>query len=244
VRIRLRGRRLLRLGHLGAQPLQLLVERGLWAAGAGSRVLRPLCPSLPTRSQTAEQLLRVKACLQSATNASSRPAGPQVHARRGAEAAARRGGQGEAGGDRAADTHDYSEAETRDYFIDLLLKEAGWPLDQPRDREFEVAGMPNNQGKGFVDYVLWGDDGNRWGSSSQAYPARFSRRPAAGQALRDCLERQFGQRPLIFYSNGYEHWLWDDTNYRARGAGLLTRRRSWSSRSSAAAHASRWRRAR
>jgi type I restriction enzyme R subunit len=26
------------------------------------------------------------------------------------------------------DTHDYSEAETRDYFIDLLLKEAGWPL--------------------------------------------------------------------------------------------------------------------
>ena len=27
------------------------------------------------------------------------------------------------------DTHDYSEAETRDYFIDLLLKEAGWALD-------------------------------------------------------------------------------------------------------------------
>src|SRR5207245_6383479 len=25
------------------------------------------------------------------------------------------------------DTHNYSEAETRDYFIDLLLKEAGWP---------------------------------------------------------------------------------------------------------------------
>ena len=58
-----------------------------------------------------------------------------------------------------ADTHNYSEAETRDYFIDLLLKEAGWPLDQPRDRELEVSGMPNTQEKGFVDYVLWGDDG-------------------------------------------------------------------------------------
>ena len=57
------------------------------------------------------------------------------------------------------DTHDYSEAETRDYFIDLLLKEAGWALDQPQDREFEVGGMPNEQGKGFVDYVLWGGDG-------------------------------------------------------------------------------------
>ena len=43
---------------------------------------------------------------------------------------------------------------TRDYFIDLLLKEAGWPLDQSRDREFEVAGMANSKGKGFVDYVL------------------------------------------------------------------------------------------
>ena len=30
------------------------------------------------------------------------------------------------------DDHDYSEAETRDYFIDLLLREAGWPLDKPR----------------------------------------------------------------------------------------------------------------
>lgn len=32
----------------------------------------------------------------------------------------------------------------------------------------------------------------------------------------DCLEKQFGQRPVIFYSNGYEHWLWDDVNYPPR----------------------------
>lgn len=115
------------------------------------------------------------------------------------------------------DTHDYSEAETRDYFIDLLLKEAGWPLDQPRDREFEVSGMPNAESKGFVDYVLWGDDGRPLG----VVEAKRTRRdPRAGQQqaklYADCLERQFGQRPLIFYSNGYEHWLWDDTNYPPR----------------------------
>ena len=57
------------------------------------------------------------------------------------------------------DTHDYSEAETRDYFIDLLLKEAGWLLDPKKNFEIEVTGMPNEQGIGFVDYVLWGDDG-------------------------------------------------------------------------------------
>ncbi len=115
------------------------------------------------------------------------------------------------------DTHDYSEAETRDYFIDLLLKEAGWALDQPRDRELEVAGMPNNQGKGFVDYVLWGDNGRPLGLVEAK---RTRRDPRAGQQqaklYADCLEQQFGQRPLIFYSNGYDHWLWDDANYPPR----------------------------
>lgn len=106
------------------------------------------------------------------------------------------------------DTHDYSEAQTRDYFIDLLLKEAGWPLDQARDREFEVAGMPNNQDKGYVDYVLWGDDGKPLGLV-EAKRTRRDARVGQQQAklYADCLERQFGQRPLIFYSNGYEHWL-------------------------------------
>ena len=29
-------------------------------------------------------------------------------------------------------------------------------------------------------------------------------------------ERQFEQRPIIFYSNGYEHWIWDDRRYPPR----------------------------
>lgn len=115
------------------------------------------------------------------------------------------------------DTHDYSEAATRDYFIDLLLKEAGWPLDQDRDREFEVGGMPNAKEKGFVDYVLWGDDGKPLGLV-EAKRTRRDARVGQQQAklYADCLERQFGQRPIIFYSNGYEHWIWDDTRYPPR----------------------------
>jgi type I restriction enzyme R subunit len=116
-----------------------------------------------------------------------------------------------------ADTHDYSETQTRDYFIDLLLKEAGWPLDQERDREYEVSGMPNKPGKGFVDYVLWGDDGKPLGLVEAK---RTRRDPREGQQqaklYADCLEKQFGQRPLIYYSNGYDRWLWDDVNYPPR----------------------------
>lgn len=115
------------------------------------------------------------------------------------------------------DTHDYSEAQTRDYFIDLLLKEAGWPLDRERDREFEVSGMPNQQGKGFVDYVLWGDDGKPLGLVEAK---RTRRNPRVGQQqaklYADCLEEEFGRRPVIFYSNGYQHWLWDDAMYPPR----------------------------
>ncbi|MDB5970273.1 MAG: type restriction protein res subunit [Hydrocarboniphaga sp.] len=115
------------------------------------------------------------------------------------------------------DTHDYSEAETRDQFIDLLLREAGWALDQKRDREYEVGGMPNMQGQGFVDYVLWGDDGK---PLAVVEAKRTRKSPGAGQQqaklYADCLEQQFGQRPVIFYTNAYEHWLWDDTEHPPR----------------------------
>ena len=114
------------------------------------------------------------------------------------------------------DTHDYSEAETRDYFIDLLLKEAGWQLDA-KNFEIEVSGMPNSAGKGFVDYVLWGDDGK----PLALVEAKRTRKDATvgrqqAKLYADCLQTQYGQRPIIFYSNGYEHWIWDDASYPPR----------------------------
>jgi type I restriction enzyme R subunit len=90
-------------------------------------------------------------------------------------------------------------------------------LDQARDREFEVTGMPNDKGVGYVDYVLWGDDGRPLGLV-EAKRTRKSAQQGQEQAKRyaDCLEKQFGQRPVIYYSNGYEHWIWDDADYPPR----------------------------
>lgn len=115
------------------------------------------------------------------------------------------------------DHHDYDEATTRDAFIDLLLHEAGWPLTQPRDREYPVTGMPNQKGIGFVDYVLWGDDGKPL-AVIEAKRAKKDSRTGQQQAklYADCLEKQFGRRPVIFTTNGYEHWLWDDAQYPPR----------------------------
>lgn len=109
------------------------------------------------------------------------------------------------------DDRDYSEAETRDRFIDVLLREAGWPLVQERDREYEVVGMPNADGRGYVDYVLWGADGLPL-AVVEAKRTRMSAQVGQQQAklYADCLEAQFGRRPVIFHTNGYEHWIWDD----------------------------------
>jgi type I restriction enzyme R subunit len=116
-----------------------------------------------------------------------------------------------------ADHHDYAEAETRDAYIDVLLREAGWPLANAEDREYPIEGMPNTQGVGYADYVLWGDDGK---PLAVIEAKRTKRDPREGQQqaklYADGLERKFGQRPVIFYSNGYEHWIWDDAAYPPR----------------------------
>lgn len=115
------------------------------------------------------------------------------------------------------DSHDYHEADTRRYLIDVLLKEAGWNIDQPGWTEYEVQGMPNDTGKGRVDYVLWGDDGK---PLALIEAKRTTKSPTDGKhqakLYANCLEAQFGQRPIIFYTNGYEHWIWDDQNHPPR----------------------------
>jgi type I restriction enzyme R subunit len=177
----------------------------------------PLPKPGPSPKQTAEQLGQLEASLRErdeklATVLADRAALDAELERLRAEVAAAK-----LAATAQPDTHDYSEAETRDYFIDLLLKEAGWPLDEKRDREFEVTGMPNKPGKGYVDYVLWGDDGKPLGLVEAK---RTRRDPRVGQQqaklYADCLEQAFGQRPVIFYSNGYDHWIWDDTDYPPR----------------------------
>ncbi|MFT5492731.1 MAG: type I restriction enzyme R subunit, partial [Limisphaerales bacterium] len=113
--------------------------------------------------------------------------------------------------------HDYSEAETRRYLIDVDLHRAGWPLDQDRDREYEVTGMPNAKGIGYADYVLWGDDGK---PLAVVEAKKTTADPAVGQQqaklYADCLEAMHGQRPVIFYTNGYTTWIWDDSAYPPR----------------------------
>ncbi|GAB2721419.1 restriction endonuclease subunit R [Hymenobacter frigidus] len=116
---------------------------------------------------------------------------------------------------------DPNEAITRKLYIDLLLSEAGWDPDGPNVAEYKVTGMPtgngDNNGAGRVDYVLWGDDGK---PLAVVEAKRTSKDPKVGQhqskLYADCLEQMHGQRPVLFYTNGFETWLWDDKGYPPR----------------------------
>ncbi len=118
-----------------------------------------------------------------------------------------------------------SEAETRKIYIDILLKEAGWEPAGENVAEYEVHGMPNTGEIGYVDYVLWGDDGLPLAvveAKKTLVDAKVGKHQAFLYA--ECLQKKFGQRPLIFYTNGFETWLWDDVNYPERKVqGFYTR---------------------
>ncbi|WP_158735588.1 DEAD/DEAH box helicase family protein [Alteribacillus sp. YIM 98480] len=119
--------------------------------------------------------------------------------------------------DVAKDTKSYSEAKTRQLFIDLMLKEVAWNPQGQHVEEFELEGMPNRTNTGFADYVLWDDNGQ---PLAVVEAKRTTKSPATGkkqvELYADALEKRFGQRPVMFYTNGYETWLWDDAMYPPR----------------------------
>ncbi|MBR2089308.1 MAG: DEAD/DEAH box helicase family protein [Fibrobacter sp.] len=118
-----------------------------------------------------------------------------------------------------------SEAETRKAFIDLMLREARWDvLDsdgvvKPSKAcvEVEVEGMPNGHGIGYADYVLFGANGL---PLAVIEAKKTSVSPIKGkhqaELYADCLEKQYGRRPVIYYTNGFETNIIDGLGYPPR----------------------------
>ena len=110
---------------------------------------------------------------------------------------------------------DPSEFVTRKRYIDVDMKMMGWKFDGEDANvweEYEVDGMAGVIGrKGYVDYVLFGKDGL---PLAVVEAKRSSKDPNIGrkQAVlyADCLERKFGRRPMMFTTNGFETYFWDD----------------------------------
>ena len=112
---------------------------------------------------------------------------------------------------------DISEYETRKKYIDLELKIAGWDFETNIQEELKLNGMPNSQNVGYADYVLFGKNGLPL-AVVEAKRTRVDPKVGQNQAklYADCLEQEYHQRPVIYYTNGFEIYMWDDVNYPPR----------------------------
>lgn len=117
----------------------------------------------------------------------------------------------------AADELHFSEAETRTRLIDSMLACVGWDIAEgiksttKVGKEVKVDGQPTNSGIGYADYVLWDDNGNPLAvieAKKTSVDAELGRHQAKLYA--DSLEKRYGHRPVIFYTNGFDIWIWDD----------------------------------
>ena len=105
-----------------------------------------------------------------------------------------------------------SEEATRRLYVDIYLQEAGWDILETKNVaqpakagiEIVVEGMPNNQGKGYCDYVLYGKDGK---PLAIIEVKKTSLDPDKGRHQVDlygeCMKAVYGYKPILYYTNGY-----------------------------------------
>ena len=213
--------------HDGVQVTRMLHAFLGWVVRVYSRpsptiapfddTLLPRPPAAPAADRTAEQLQVLREQLAAQDQALAAREATLQGTRDEIDRLRREIAELRAANERTLPQADYAEAATRNLFIDVMLREAGWDPDGANVREYRVVGMPNETGEGYVDDVLWGRDGLPLGLV-EAKRTKVSPENGKQQAklYADCLEQMTGQRPIIFYSNGYETWMWDDRNYPPR----------------------------
>ncbi len=111
----------------------------------------------------------------------------------------------------------FDEATTRTRLIDSLLASAGWNVAAKEEstlevgKEIEIQNQPTDSGLGYADYILWDDNGN---PLAVIEAKKTSVDPERGRhqakLYADGLEKRYGHRPVIFYTNGFDIWIWDD----------------------------------
>ena len=118
-----------------------------------------------------------------------------------------------------------SEYETRKFYIDAMLEDAGWVEGQDWLNEVELAGMPNKAGVGYADYVLY-DDAHQPLAVIEAKRTCVDVSTGRHQAelYADLLEKKHGRRPVIFLTNGFDTRILDGQYPERKCAAIHSKR--------------------
>ena len=114
-----------------------------------------------------------------------------------------------------ADSLEWNEAKTRANLIDVMLAQAGWDTTNPDQVGIEFPVTYEDGSKGRADYILWGDNEQPLAvlEAKRSSEENLQKGREQARLYADALEHMGYQRPVIFYSNGYENFIWDDVQY-------------------------------
>ena len=175
-------------------------------------------PDSPGRTKEALEKLRLaEARYESVLVALEEETRKRLAAERSATEHATELAELEEAGQKVASFLQFNEETTRRRLIDQGLLAAGWNVgasgantNEVR-QEVRLSTMRTESGEGFADYVLYGDDGKPLAvieAKKTAKDARVGAEQARIYAV--CLENETGMRPVIFFTNGVDIFLWDD----------------------------------
>ena len=120
---------------------------------------------------------------------------------------------------------DLTEYKTRKLYIDAMLRDAGWSEGIDWINEVELAGMPNKAEVGYADYVLY-DDAHRPLAVVEAKRTSVDVSKGSQQAklYADLIEKEYGRRPVVFLTNGFDTRIIDNQYPERRVSGIYSKR--------------------
>jgi len=120
---------------------------------------------------------------------------------------------------------DLSEYKTRKIYIDTMLIAAGWTEGKDWINEVELPGMPNKSEEGFADYVLY-DEAHKPLAVVEAKRTCVDVAKGRQQAklYADLLEKQYGRRPVVFLTNGFDTRIIDNQYPERKVAEIYSKR--------------------
>ena len=120
---------------------------------------------------------------------------------------------------------DLSEYKTRKIYIDSMLIGAGWTEGKDWINEVQLSGMSNKSEVGFADYVLY-DDAHKPLAVVEAKRTCVDVSKGRQQAklYADIIEKEYGRRPVVFLTNGFETRIVDNQYPERRVAEIYSKR--------------------